>query len=60
MVSACEKIPEKLLSQLKDNGIIVAPVGSYGQSLVAVQKKKNKFIIREKIPGFIFVKFVGG
>ena len=56
--AACEKIPEKLLSQLKDKGIIVAPVGLYEQSLVAVQKKKNKFIIKEKIPGFVFVPFI--
>ena len=57
--AACKKIPKKLLSQLKDNGIIVAPVGPrYEQSLVAVQKKKNKFIVKKEIPGFIFVKFV--
>ena len=57
--AACEKIPKKLLSQLKNNGIIVAPVGSkYEQSLVAVQKIKNKFIIKKEIPGFVFVPFV--
>ena len=60
LISAgCRKIPKTLLSQLKNNGIIVAPVGSkYEQSLVAVQKKKNKFIIKKRIPGFIFVEFV--
>jgi protein-L-isoaspartate(D-aspartate) O-methyltransferase len=60
LISAgCREIPKKLLSQLKNNGILVAPVGpSYEQSLVAIQKKKNKFIIKKKIPGFIFVRFV--
>ncbi len=59
MSAGCRKIPEKLLSQLKDNGILVAPVGSkHEQSLVAVQKKKNKFVVKKEIPGFVFVPFV--
>jgi len=58
--AACEKIPKKLLYQLKNNGILVAPVGSYEQSLVAVKRTKNKFITQKEIPGFIFVRFVGG
>jgi len=54
------KIPEKILHQLKDNGILVAPVGQrYFQSLVAVQRKKNKFSVIKKISGFVFVPFVG-
>jgi len=56
--AACKKIPEKLLSQLKQGGILVAPVGEHEQSLIAVQKIKNKFVIKRKIPGFVFVKFV--
>jgi protein-L-isoaspartate(D-aspartate) O-methyltransferase len=57
--AACKEIPKKLLSQLKNNGIIVAPVGSkYEQSLVAVKRVKNKFIVKKEIPGFIFVPFV--
>ncbi len=58
--AACKEIPKKLLSQLKENGILVAPVGSrHEQSLVAVQKIKNKFVVKKEIPGFVFVKFVG-
>ena len=56
--AACKKIPKTLLSQLKYNAILVAPVGEHEQSLVVVQKIKNKFIIKKKIPGFVFVKFV--
>ena len=56
--AACKEIPKTLLSQLKDNGIIVAPVGEHEQSLVAVQKKKNKFIVKKEIPGFVFVPFL--
>ncbi|MCK4552594.1 protein-L-isoaspartate O-methyltransferase [Candidatus Pacearchaeota archaeon] len=56
--AACKEIPKQLLSQLKDNGILVAPVGEYEQSLVAVKRVKNKFIIKKEIPGFVFVPFV--
>ncbi len=57
--AACKKIPKKLLFQLKDKGIIVAPVGpQYEQSLIVVQRIKDKFIIKKQIPGFIFVPFV--
>lgn len=61
LISAgCKKIPKKLLSQLKNNGIIVAPIDSKygGQSLVALQKNKDKFVVKKEIPGFIFVRFV--
>lgn len=60
LISAgCEKIPDKILHQLKDKGILVAPVGSReSQSLVAVQRKKDEFDIKRQIPGFIFVRFV--
>lgn len=57
--AACEKIPDALVNQLKDKGIIVAPVGSrHEQSLIAYQKINNKLIIQKQIPGFIFVPFV--
>ncbi len=57
--AATKQIPKTLLNQLTEDGILVAPVGpSYGQSLVAVQKKKDKFIEKKRIPGFIFVPFV--
>ena len=60
--AAIERIPEKILQQLKEGGILVAPVGSggriYGQTLIKIQRKKNEFLIKEKIPGFAFVRFV--
>jgi protein-L-isoaspartate(D-aspartate) O-methyltransferase len=57
--AATEKIPDKIIAQLKDDGILVAPIGSRQiQSLVAFQKIKNKLIIKEEIPGFVFVPFV--
>jgi len=57
--AAIEKIPELLIKQLKNNGIIVSPIGnSYGQSLIAFKKIKNELKIKKQIPGFIFVPFV--
>ena len=54
-----KEIPKPLISQLKEKGIIVAPIGnSYGQDLIAYQKIKHKLKIKRKIPGFIFVPLV--
>jgi len=54
-----ESVPEKVLWQLKDKGILVAPVGPrYEQSLIVIQRKKDKFITKKQIPGFVFVRFV--
>ena len=57
--AAIKDIPKIILNQLKDNGSIVAPVGSdYGQDLVAIQRKNNSFIEKQRIPGFVFVPFI--
>jgi protein-L-isoaspartate(D-aspartate) O-methyltransferase len=60
--AAIEKIPEKIIGQLKEKGILVAPVGKFGveQSLIKFQKVNNKLKIVEAIPGFVFVPFVKG
>ncbi|MCK4647334.1 protein-L-isoaspartate O-methyltransferase [Candidatus Pacearchaeota archaeon] len=57
--AAGKEIPKKLVSQLKNNGIIVAPVGPRdGQSLIAFKKIKDKLVIKKEIPGFVFVPFI--
>ena len=57
--AAIEEIPEKLIEQLEESGIIVAPIGSqYKQTLTSFQKVNNKLEVREEIPGFVFVPFV--
>lgn len=54
------RIPEKLINQLKEDGIIVAPIGTfYEQSLISFRKKSGKLNAEEKIPGFIFVPLTG-
>src|SRR3989344_3257443 len=55
--AAAQKIPERLVSQLKQSGIIVAPIGkSYEstQTMTQFVKSKNKLVVKEKIPGFLF------
>ena len=50
------KIPKPLIRQLKDKGIIVAPIGNrYEQSLIVYEKIKGKLEIKKEIPGFVFV-----
>ncbi len=57
--AALEKIPDMVLSQLKENGVIVAPIGDASmQVLTSMRKHENNFFILERIPGFIFVPFV--
>lgn len=57
--AALEKIPQGILEQLKEKGVIVAPIGpGFMQSLVSVKRIGNKFIEEKIMPGFIFVPFV--
>ena len=57
--AACEQIPHDVLYQLKEKGILVAPVGPrQGQTLAAVQRNQDNFKIKEQLQGFLFVRFV--
>ena len=50
-----------MVNQLKENGIIVAPIGNiFEQSLTAFKKIKGKIKIKKEIPGFMFVPLVEG
>lgn len=54
---APEKVPKKLLEQLKEGGRMILPVGKYFQRLVILRKKKGK-IIRENDLSVRFVPMV--
>lgn len=57
--AASDEIPKLLISQLKEKGLVVAPIKKrYGQSLVVYQKNNEKLKIKKEIPGFVFVPFV--
>ena len=56
--AACSQVPNILISQLKNNGILICPVGNlYEQSLLKIVKEKNN-IKTYNLGGFIFVPLV--
>ena len=57
--AAIENIPQEILNQLKEGGVIAAPIGPlYQQSIIAYQKHINHIAKIKEIPGFVFVRFV--
>lgn len=59
VTAACREIPPRLLTQLKDNGILVAPVGrAYEQEMLRVKKVGKKLDIKN-LGSFIFVPLKG-
>jgi protein-L-isoaspartate(D-aspartate) O-methyltransferase len=59
LTAAPVKIPEELLNQLADGGILVAPEGDYSQELVKIKKSGGKYT-RENIAAVRFVPMVPG
>jgi len=53
------KVPPKLVSQLEDKGILVAPLGkAHEKSMMQFKKIKGKLILKKQIPGFVFVPLI--
>jgi len=60
VTAACPKIPKSLLKQLKNNGILVAPVGYPSQNMMKIKKDKTgKQTTTENLGEFIFVPLTG-
>ena len=58
--AAVPRVPSPIVGQLREGGIVVAPVGTlHHQDLVAYQKKKGELEILEVRPGFLFVPLIG-
>ena len=59
--AAAPEIPQSWKDQLKEDGIIIAPVGKerYYQELVVLQKKRDGTFDTNKYGGCIFVPLVG-
>lgn len=53
------EIPQTLIDQLKDNGLLIAPVGDYHQELVKIEKRGGE-IYRKTITYVRFVPMVHG
>ena len=57
--AALEEVPREILNQLKENGIVVAPIGPRQmQTLTSIKRIGNDFVIVKEIPGFVFVPFI--
>ncbi len=55
VTAAAEKIPDVLLKQLKDGGVLLMPVGpEYGQELIRVRRKGKEYF-HEKLGAYVFV-----
>jgi len=59
LISAAVETPQKeILNQLNKDGILVAPVGNFEQSIVAFRRHGDIFVKIKEVPGFVFVRFV--
>ncbi|EPA04670.1 protein-L-isoaspartate(D-aspartate) O-methyltransferase [Candidatus Nitrosarchaeum limnium] len=59
ITAACKKVPDSLLEQLSINGLLIAPVGGYPQSMVLLKKTSTGIIEIKNQPGYVFVPFLG-
>ncbi len=59
ITAACPKIPKPLINQLKENGIIAAPVGDMNEQAMVKGKKKNGKLTEEILGEFMFVPMKG-
>lgn len=59
ITASCPEIPKPLIEQLKENGIIIAPVGpEYGQRMIKAKKIKGK-LVEKDLGSFMFVPLRG-
>ena len=59
ITAACKKVPEPLLEQLSIDGLLIAPVGEFPQSLVLLKKTSHGIVEIKNQPGYVFVPFLG-
>jgi protein-L-isoaspartate(D-aspartate) O-methyltransferase len=59
VTAACSKMPFDLIKQLKNNGVLLAPIGAlFEQDLMKITKK-GKEIRKENLGKFVFVPLKG-
>jgi len=59
ITAACKKVPEKLLEQLSTDGLLIAPVGEFPQSLVLLKKTSDGIVEIKNQQGYVFVPLLG-
>jgi protein-L-isoaspartate(D-aspartate) O-methyltransferase len=55
ITAACKKVPPPLFEQLSLDGLLIAPVGEYPQSLILFKKTSQGIIEIKKQLGYVFV-----
>ncbi|MEK6891791.1 MAG: protein-L-isoaspartate(D-aspartate) O-methyltransferase [Nanoarchaeota archaeon] len=59
VTAASPEIPKPLIKQLKENGIIIVPVGNLIEQIMIKGIKKDNRLIKEEIGQFMFVPLKG-
>ena len=59
ITAACPKIPSPLIKQLREGGIIVAPVGNMNEQAMIKGRKINGRLVEEDLGNFMFVPLKG-
>lgn len=59
VTAACKKVPPPLLEQLTTDGLLIAPIGEYFQSLILYKKTSDGIIEIKNQPGYAFVPLLG-
>jgi protein-L-isoaspartate(D-aspartate) O-methyltransferase len=59
ITAACKKVPPPLFEQLSLDGLLIAPVGEYPQSLILFKKTSQGIIEIKNQPGYVFVPLLG-
>ncbi|HLC76128.1 MAG TPA: protein-L-isoaspartate(D-aspartate) O-methyltransferase [Candidatus Peribacterales bacterium] len=57
--AACSDVPRHLFWQLKNGGILVAPVGIIEQRMIVCRKKSDEEIVEEDHGAYMFVPLTG-
>ena len=59
ITAACTEIPLPLIDQLKENGLLLAPVGDASQSLILLKKTSNGIMEIKSESNYVFVPLLG-
>ncbi|MDH3502172.1 MAG: protein-L-isoaspartate(D-aspartate) O-methyltransferase [Nitrosopumilus sp.] len=59
ITAACKKVPPPLFEQLSTDGLLIAPVGEFVQSLILFKKTPQGIIEIKNQPGYAFVPLFG-
>jgi protein-L-isoaspartate(D-aspartate) O-methyltransferase len=59
ITAACTEIPLPLLEQLKEDGLLLAPVGDISQSLILLKKTSKGIVEIKNQSNYVFVPLLG-